>query len=584
MDFIDLPILMMSLVLVISILTSLVSTRVGIPLILIFLCLGVVVGFSSFDVLSEIRHPRLMFGLGAIALALILFDSGFHTSMKMYRQASLPAILLATLGVVLTAVLMAPMARYTLHVGWVSAFLLVAMISSTDSAAVFFLLRSKGLYLREKVKATLEVESGANDPMAIFLTISCMLILSRPEIIQTTDYLALVPMFGAQLVIGALGGLVLARGIIWLVNQIKLEPALYPIFVLGLALLGFACVDALGGSGFLAVYIAGVIVGNNKIQAYTQISKFQQTTTWLCQIVMFVSLGLFVTWEGLISVWKPALVLAILLMFFARPMMIWGILSFFSSYTRHEKNFISFVGLRGATSVLLALLPIIYELPEGEFFFNIIFVMVLLSLLIQGFFIPVIARLCGVVVPRLYQEPVKMEIDLPGLTDSSLIMYELGEKTPAVLGEKIPRWARPTLVVRNGLTYSSVKQLMVGDRIYVVSPSTRRQGLLDRLFGGGEAAEVLDAFGDFPLAASTTFAELERMYGVQVSQGVKDRTIADVMAAAFGDMELGDRLSVDAIELVVRTIENGVITTVGVDLDPQRRRSFYAKTKEIQTV
>lgn len=584
MDFVELPILMMSLVLVVSILTSLVSTRVGIPLILIFLCLGLVIGAGSFDLLETIRRPRLVFGLGSLALALILFDSGFHTPVKIYRQAAFPAVLLATLGVVLTAGLMAPAAYALLPIGGTAAFLLAAMISSTDSAAVFFLLRSKGLYLREKVKATLEVESGANDPMAIFLTLSGVLVLSQPALLGQNGIRALAPMFILQLSIGLIGGFLLARGIVWLVNRVKLEPALYPIFVLGLALLGFAVVGMLGGSGFLAVYIAGVWVGNSKIQAYAQISKFQQTITWLSQIVMFVSLGIFVTWDGLVSVWQPAVLLGLLLMFIVRPLMIWGILSLFPSYTRHEKNFISFVGLRGATSVLLALLPIVYGLPEGTFFFNMIFVMVILSLLIQGFFIPTSACFFGVIVPHLYQEPVKMEIDLPGLTDSALTMYELTDKTPAVLGEKVPRWARPTLVVRNGLIYSSVKQLMPGDKIYVVSPSSRRQHLLDRLFGGGEVPEAMDALGDFPLAASTTFAELERLYGVRVSRRVKERTIADVMGSAFGDPEIGDRLSVDAIELVVRTLENGELTTVGVDIDPGRRRSFYAKTKEIRAV
>ena len=359
--------------------------------------------------------------------------------------------------------------------------------------------------------------------------------------------------------------------------------------MVGLTLLGFATTNILGGSGFLAVYIAGLLVGNSKIQARSQILKFQQTLTWLSQITMFTCLGLFVSVSGLNQYWKPALILGAVLMIVVRPVMVWGILSFFRKYTAAEKNFISFVGLRGATSILLAMMPIVYALDFADAFFNIIFVMVLVSLSLQGFLIPLMARQCQVTVPMLYPDPAASEVDLPGLVDSSLILYQLTDKSPVVKGEKVPRWATPSLVVRDGIAYFSgsvLKRLKEGDKVYVFLPMGSRRGILDHLYGTGEEAEVLesrDVFGDFPIAPTTKFSELKALYGVKIPNRILPLSIADFMMGEFADLEGGDRLSLDKVELVVRAMENGVLTGVGLDIDPTRQRSFYARTREIET-
>lgn len=590
MDFINLPILIFSVLLCISILTSLFSLRAGIPLILIFLCVGLLAGTGGFEMLETLRRPRICFFIGSLALALILFDSGFQTEMKNYRLASRPSILLATLGVVLTAVAMAPFSHWILDIGWVPAFLLVAIISSTDSAAVFFLLRSQGITLREKVKATLEVESGANDPMAIFLTVSCITLIQHQASGHPLSYTTLGLLFLGQVLIGGGIGFLLGRLIPFCVNQTKLETALYPIFVIGLVLLGFSVTNMLGGSGFLAVYIAGLLAGNSPIQAHAQINRFQQTLTWLSQITMFTCLGLFVTVSGLEQYWKPALILGALLMLVARPAMVWGLLTFFKSYTPAEKNFISFVGLRGATSILLALMPVVYALDFADAFFNIIFVMVLTSLAIQGFLIPWVARLCHVIVPSSAPDPAAAELDLPGLVDSSLILYQLAADSPAVQGKKIPRWAVPSLVVRDGIAYfagNALKRLQEGDKVYVFLPSNSRRRILDDLYGTGQTQDLNDTrdiLGDFPIAPDTTFQALSDLYGVRVPDSMRTLTIAAFMQNEFTDLEVGDRFSLGAIELVVRSLSDGALTGVGLDIDPTRERSFYAKTRPLTDV
>ena len=584
MDFINAPILLFGILLTISILTSLISSRVGIPLILIFLCIGLTLGAGQIELLASLQNPRIVFFVGSLALAMILFDSGFHTPNKNYREDAKPALILSTAGVALTSLILAPFVKFVLNIEWLQALLLVSIISSTDSAAVFFLLRSKGLALREKVKSTLEIESGTNDPMAIFLTLAFATLLKQQMDGETTSYTFLIPTFLKQACLGAGVGFVLAELIRFLVNRFKLETALYPIFVLGLGLFGFAISNMLGGSGFLTVYIAGFLVGNSRIQAYTQISKFQQTITWLSQISMFTVLGLFVSFSALISVWIPALIISLVLMFIARPAMIFIVLAPFKQYSTQEKLFISCVGLRGATSILLALIPLVFNLPLAKEYFNIIFVMVMISLASQGFAIPILARWCGVTIPLMQKDPVKTEIDLPGLTDSSLIMYELTENTPVVLGEPIPQWARPTLIIRNGVSYPAntrLKALKAGDKIYVFISSELQRPLLDHLFGGGIIG-TKEPLSDFPIAPSTTFAELEWMYGLTIDKGIRDYSIAQLFQQEFANVDVGDRLKLDTVELVVRGLENGVLTAVGIDIDPNahKRTSLLSRLKK----
>lgn len=584
MDFINIPILLVGLLLTISIMTSLLSSRVGVPLILVFLCIGLAVGAGNFEVLNALQHPRIVFFVGTVALAMILFDSGFHTPIKNYREDAKPSLVLSTLGVLITALMLVPCVKWILDVDWLKALLLVSIISSTDSAAVFFLLRSRGLLLREKVKSTLEIESGTNDPMAIFLTLTFAMMIQQQLLGQSVSFGVIASSFVSQALVGAGVGFLLSYTMRFLINKFHLETALYPIFVLGLALFGFGVANLLGGSGFLTLYIAGLYVGNSRIQAYTQISKFQQTFTWLSQISMFVVLGLLVTFSGMTKVFVPAFMISVVLMFVVRPAMVFLLLWPFKNYSIGEKIFISFVGLRGATSILLALIPMVFGLPYAEEIFNIIFVMVLISLAVQGFAIPVAGRWCGVTLPLLEKDPVKTEIDLPGLTDSSLVMYEMTDTTPAVQGEKIPKWARPTLVIRNGVSYPTgarLRQLKKGDKVYVFVSSELQRPVLDHLFGGGHSLDG-GVYGDFPIAPTTTFAELEWMYGLTVDKGIRDYSVAELFEQEFDDIEVGDRLSLDSVELVVHGLENGSLTEVGIDIDPEfnRKKTFFSKLKK----
>ncbi len=568
MDFVNFPLLLMSALLIFSILTSLVSTKANIPLILVFLCIGLMVGDGGGLGLVGFHSAKVAFFIGNVALALILFDSGYQTSFKSYRMTAVPSLLLATVGVLLTTLLLAPAAYYILNISWLQAMLLAAIISSTDSASVFFLLRMGGVSVRDKIKSTLEIESGSNDPMAIFLTFSFITLIQAHA-----DGFSwrLFTNFIEQMGIGAIAGLCIAYVVKKIINKVELDTALYPILLIAMVIAGFAVTNVLGGSGFLALYIAGIFLGNSKLHGHHQILRVQTTLTWLCQIIMFMSLGLYANVSEFPSVFTPSMILGALLIVVSRPLAVFLCLAPFK-YTLLEKVFISFVGLRGATSILLALTPLVMHLPYAETFFNIIFLMVLMSLAIQGFFIIPVARMCHVTLPIVEKPAEKSEVDLPGLSDSYLVSYKLSENTPAVHGKPIPKWAMPIIVKREGISYNAynIKSLKPDDRVYLFASSEKKIQFLDSLYGGGLTLNSED-FGDFTLKPDTPLKELVLLYGIKIDKRMQDKTICDVLNQNFADIEVGDRFRLDAVELIVRKMDGCSVEEIGLDLEPSEK-------------
>lgn len=568
MDFVNFPLLLMSALLIFSILTSLVSTKANIPLILVFLCIGLMVGDGGGLGLVGFHSAKVAFFIGNVALALILFDSGYQTSFKSYRMTAVPSLLLATVGVLLTTLLLAPAAYYILNISWLQAMLLAAIISSTDSASVFFLLRMGGVSVRDKIKSTLEIESGSNDPMAIFLTFSFITLIQAHA-----DGFSwrLFTNFIEQMGIGAIAGLCIAYVVKKIINKVELDTALYPILLIAMVIAGFAVTNVLGGSGFLALYIAGIFLGNSKLHGHHQILRVQTTLTWLCQIIMFMSLGLYANVSEFPSVFTPSMILGALLIVVSRPLAVFLCLAPFK-YTLLEKVFISFVGLRGATSILLALTPLVMHLPYAETFFNIIFLMVLMSLAIQGFFIIPVARMCHVTLPIVEKPAEKSEVDLPGLSDSYLVSYKLSENTPAVHGKPIPKWAMPIIVKREGISYNAynIKSLKPDDRVYLFASSEKKIQFLDSLYGGGLTLNS-EEFGDFTLKPDTPLKELVLLYGIKIDKRMQDKTICDVLNQNFADIEVGDRFRLDAVELIVRKMDGNSVEEIGLDLEPSEK-------------
>ena len=556
-----------------SIFTGLAAFRFGAPLLLVFLAVGLIAGEDGLGL--QFDDSGTAYFIGSLALAVILFDSGFGTSIRAFRSAAGPAITLATIGVVITAGLVGVAAHFLLGLTWMQSLLIGAIIGSTDAAAVFFLLRIGRITVRERVRATLEVESGSNDPMAIFLTITLVELMAAGA---SVPELGVLTYFLQQMVLGLAFGFGGGRLIAFVVNRVDFEGPLYPIVVLGGALLVFAATGIVGGSGFLAVYVAGLVAGNMRLRGAEGLRRFQAGMTWLAQITMFVMLGLYATPSEFAAVVPAALGLAAALIFVARPIAVWLCLLPFG-FAWREQTFIGWVGLRGAVSILLALLPVIAELPNGQLYFNTVFVIVVVSLVVQGWTIRPLARLLRLIVPPTVGPLERVELELPGTAHHELVVYKVTEGSPVVRGSRLPRWARPSLIVRDGqsMKWQQVRQLQAGDQVYVfIAPRFVR--LLDRLFAGPTELKPddRDFFGIFDVNPSRPVHTLAEAYGVAVPQGDAGISIADFITARVGGQaEVGDRVGLDRLELVVREVdENGRPTSVGLALGEDARTDF----------
>ncbi|MCT8999252.1 potassium/proton antiporter [Chelativorans intermedius] len=556
--------------------SSLIAFRFGAPLLLVFLGIGLAAGTDGLGL--DFDNASVAFFVGSLALAVILFDSGFGTSLASFRAAALPAVVLATFGVVITAGLVGVAAHYATGLDWLESLLLGATVASTDAAAVFFLLRVGNIFVRERVRSTLEVESGSNDPMAIFLTLALVGLIAtgaplEPEKLATDVALGFLRQMSIGLVAGLAGGYVIVR----LVMRLKLEQGLLPIFVLALSLLVFALAGALGGSGFLAVYVAGLVAGNAKLRSTAALKRFQDGVTWAAQIIMFLVLGLFATPSQFGEIALPALFLGLFLIFVARPLAVALCLMPFR-FSRAETAFISWVGLRGAVSILLAITPLIDGLEAGRNLFNIVFIIVLVSLVVQGWSVAPLARRLGLVVPARMGPVDKVELELPGSARHELLAYRVVPGSPVARGERIPRWARPSLVVRGdrSMTYQYAGRLQAGDHVYIFVPD-RYPRLLDRLFASPAEVDPEDAefFGAFAVDPDRPAADIEAAYALGLDEQEQALTIAELVRKRLGGRaEYGDRVPLGSIELIVREVdEKGTITSIGLSVDPPAREA-----------
>ncbi|ANK93098.1 MULTISPECIES: potassium/proton antiporter [Rhizobium] len=549
--------------------SSLLAFRFGAPLLLLFLMIGLAAGVDGLGI--EFSNNYLAYILGSIALAVILFDSGFGTPMQAFRLAAVPSLTLASVGVLITASLFAVAAMWLLNFTWLEGLLLGSIVASTDAAAVFFLLRIGGINIRDKVRSTLEVESGTNDPMAIFLTIALVEVLASGERyagINIGMFAMFVQQMGLGVILGLLGGMM----IVLIVSRLDTDRGLTPIFVLALALLVFSFAGAVGGSGFLAVYVAGIYAGNRRMQALGTIKRFQDGMTWLAQIIMFLVLGLLATPSQFPAIIVPAILLALFLIFIARPLAIWlSLLPF--DYTQQEIGFVAWVGLRGAVSILLAIMPILGGLENGQLFFNTAFIIVLVSLLVQGWTIKPIAKKLGLIIPPRIGAVDKVEVDLPGAANHELLSYRVIKDSPVLRGERIPRWATPSLVIRDGksMRYQYAGRLRENDLVYLfIVPSYSR--LLDRLFASRAPVDEDDAefFGAFALSPARPAADLDAAYGPGLlNESEKGLTIAELMRQRLGGKaDYADRVRLGSIILIVRDLdEHDHVTSVGMSLE-----------------
>jgi cell volume regulation protein A len=564
---VSLAILLGSAMVLAGILSSLMAMRFGAPLLLVFLGFGMLAGEAGPGGI-QFDNVEIAYLVGSVALGLILFDGGLRTRLATFRTVLAPSMSLATAGVLLTAAFTAPIAHFALGLGWTESLLLGSVIASTDAAAVFFLLHAHGLRLRPRVAAGLEIESGTNDPIAIFLTLLLVEIIllggkSWPDIA-----LAFVAKAFGGAAIGWAGG----HAISLVLNRVALAQGLHAPFVSAAALVVFGLAEFAGGSGFLAVYLAGLVVGNRPTRAHNTVVTFLDAATWLAQIVMFLILGLL-AWPGrLLQHALPALAVALALMLVARPAAVFLCLAPFRFSVR-EKLFMSWVGLRGAVGIFLASIPLLVELPNGQVYFDVGFVVVLVSLLVQGWTIAPAARHLHISLPRTDPPPRRVELDLPGQLEQELVGYAVGPANPYLRRRLLPSWAKLTLVVRNEqvLTAAEAQAIREGDHVYLLAPPEKAHAL-DRFFVDMPAPAAPDPqlLGDFFVSGEATLGALAEIYGLTIAPEDMGVTLAEHFARRLGrPPRPDDVLPLGTIALLAHRVSEGRVVSVGLRLaDP----------------
>ncbi len=565
LDIVNGTILVGSALVLLGIFSSLVATRFGAPLLLVFLVVGMLAGQDGPGGIV-FNNYSATYLVGSVALAVVLFDGGLRTRLSVFRGVLAPSLLLATAGVLITASVAGAAAWAVLDLQPVEALLLGSIIASTDAAAVFFLLRTGGLRLHHSVGSTLEIESGTNDPIAVFL----VLIITQYLLAGgTTSGWELGLELARQAVFGAAFGLAGGLALVAILNRVTMPGGLHPLFAVVGAILIYAAVSLAGGSGLLAVYVAGLVMANRPVRAYPSIVGFHDAVTWLCQIVMFLVLGLLVTPSTLWDfAWQGVLV-ALVLTFVARPLAVWLCLSPFG-FARNEKLFVSWVGLRGAVSIFLAAIPTLAGVPNAALYFNIAFFVVLLSLLVQGSTLTRAARRLGVALRQTTPPSSRVEIDIPGQTEQEIVGYPVTSDSVILGLSRMPAWARVVMVVRKAhiLEPTEAGALKPGDHVYFLVGRARLPRL-DSLFRASpDVARRLGLlFGELPIRGETRIAEVERFYDLDLGPHAPELTLADWAAAQLKPPVLDAVIPVPGGRMVVRRLESGHVASMGLQLD-----------------
>lgn len=475
----ELILLIGSFLFFISMLVGKAGHKFGVPVLLLFLLVGMVFGGDGFGLKFE--NIQVAQAIGTVALTLILFSGGLDTKFEEIKPIMRKGIILATLGVLLTALFtgffvwwLSAKIYMGLGIGFLTAMLLASTVSSTDSASVFGILRSKGLVLKNNLRPMLELESGSNDPMAYMLTITFISIINSGS---NPNYLIVAATILIQLVVGALLGFGLGKVAVFTINRIKMDNiSLYPILLLIMGIFIFSTTYYLKGNGYLAVYIAGLVIGNSRFAHKRTSMNFMDGFAWMSQILLFLTLGLLVNPSELIPVLVPGIIIALFMIFVARPLTVFLCLLPFRKIAIKDKLYVSWVGLRGAVPIIFAILPLAAEVPGARVAFNIVFVITIVSLLVQGTSLPIVAKWLGLAEkPSKYKSFQDFDVEFAEEIKSAMTEIIITEETLKhgrnLMEMPLPHKTLAVMIKRGDKFFVPTGQteLLINDKLLVIS-------------------------------------------------------------------------------------------------------------------
>lgn len=587
MDTLNILYLVGALLIFASIMASTLSARLGVPLLLLFLIVGMLAGEDGILGIQFAEYGLANF-IGQAALACILLDGGLRTSFQSFRVGLKPAVVLATWGVLITVVVLGVFVTWLLDVDWRIGVLMAAIVGSTDAAAVFSLLRNGGVKLNDRVQATLELESGANDPFAILLVTGLIALNVDPAGQTVVGFLLLLlQQLGFGLIVGLLAGFLLSK----LLPKLHLPEGMYAILILSAGLSVFAATNLIGGSGFLAIYLAGVIIGNHKAHSTEHVLRVMDSFAWLSQAVLFVVLGLLVTPFNVLDVWYYSVAIVAFMILVARPIAVYTSVKPFKFKDR-EIGFISWVGLRGAVPITLAILPVMAGVDDAFMLFDIAFGVVVLSLILQGTTIPLMATLFKVRIPA-NNEP-KEEHEVWVSDNASITLYEFEVQAgafaigrhPKVISNRVsPDEISVFALVRQQklVAVTEDTQLKFGDHVWYAMQSNHARPIA-QIFNDTklDRRAIDDFYGDWLLSPSVKLGDLPFFTGVMQSESLVTRlrsktddeattmwqqTVAEYVSASLDVKPVsGDTVAInDEWSLVIKEIDDkGGLRTIGL--------------------